>query len=128
MALDEIFKCKQCGDCCKGYGGTFIYQDDIDRIALFLNISPDEFIRTCCDHSGKQLTIAQRNDGYCMFWDSSCKIHPVKPKMCKAWPFIEGVLKDPFNWRIMASACPGMNPTASDETIYNVTKNELAKL
>ena len=42
------------------------------------------------------------------FWDRICTIHPVKPQMCRRWPFIESVLRDVANWRIMASMCPGM--------------------
>jgi hypothetical protein len=28
--------------------------------------------------------------------------------MCRRWPFIDSVLKDVANWRIMASMCPGI--------------------
>ena len=30
---DDIFKCRRCGDCCQGYGGTFISETEIREIA-----------------------------------------------------------------------------------------------
>jgi Fe-S-cluster containining protein len=44
----------------------------------------------------------------CIFWDHGCAIHPVKPRLCRRWPFIESVVTDPLNWTIMAGFCPGM--------------------
>jgi len=29
----DIFKCRQCGECCKGYGGTFVTENEIEAIA-----------------------------------------------------------------------------------------------
>jgi Fe-S-cluster containining protein len=58
--------------------------------------------------SGHRLLLAQRKDGYCIFWDQLCTIHPVKPLMCRKWPFLESILVDPANWLIMADSCPGI--------------------
>jgi hypothetical protein len=103
-----IFECRQCGDCCRGYGGTFVSKRDIDAIASFLGEDPEYFVATYCRLSGKRPLLSQKEDGYCIFWDRICTIHPVKPQMCRRWPFIESVLRDVANWRIMASMCPGM--------------------
>ena len=103
-----IFECRQCGDCCRGYGGTFVSKRDIDAIASFLGTDPKSFVANYCRLSGKRPLLTQKEDGYCIFWDRICTIHPVKPQMCRRWPFIESVLKDVANWRIMASMCPGM--------------------
>jgi Fe-S-cluster containining protein len=103
-----IFECRQCGDCCRGYGGTFVSKRDIDAIASFLGTDPKSFVANYCRLSGKRPLLTQKEDGYCIFWDRICTIHPVKPQMCRRWPFIESVLRDVANWRIMASMCPGM--------------------
>jgi hypothetical protein len=105
---DDLFRCTLCGDCCRGYGGTYVSREDIAAIARFLAIDPSVFIDRFCRMSGGRYLLAQRADGYCIFWDTVCTLHPVKPRMCRRWPFIESVVRDAFNWKIMAAACPGM--------------------
>jgi Fe-S-cluster containining protein len=114
----EIFDCRQCGDCCKGFGGTYVSPDDIQAIATFIGVDPESFHQRFCQPSGKKRVLAQGENGYCIFWnDRLCTIHPVKPRMCKAWPYIPGVLKDPQNWYIMASMCPGIRTDVSPAEI-----------
>ena len=117
LNMDMFFSCTQCGECCKGFGGTYVSDEDIDAIAVFLGISPAVVRSEYCDTSGGRFVIAQRADGYCVFWDRNCTIHSVKPRMCRQWPFIPGLLADINNWRIMASMCPGM---ASDADLDHV--------
>lgn len=124
----DIFECRQCGECCKGYGGTYLSEINIKAIAAYLNISADEFVKNCCKHSGSRLVIAQGENSYCMFWkDKLCTIHPVKPKMCRKWPFLESVIRDVSNWRIMANSCPGIRTGFPDEAIVECVKKELDK-
>jgi Fe-S-cluster containining protein len=111
---EAIFECRQCGDCCRGYGGTFVSKRDIITIASFLGTDPESFVANYCRLSGKRPLLTQKEDGYCIFWDRICTIHPVKPLMCRRWPFIESVLIDVANWRIMASMCPGMRADAPE--------------
>ncbi|QTA83182.1 Putative zinc- or iron-chelating domain-containing protein [Desulfonema limicola] len=122
----EIFECRQCGECCKGYGGTYISQKDIQAIADYIKVSPQEFLSRYCRQSGSKTVIAQAENGYCIFWkDKICTIHPVKPEMCRQWPFIQSVIKDVNNWRIMAGMCPGMRTDVSDERIIQSVKQKL---
>ena len=123
----DIFKCKRCGDCCKGYGGTFVSEKEIKLIAEFLNVNPQGFIDTYCQMSAEKPVLAQGKNGYCIFWDEKCRIHPVKPRMCKFWPFIESVLIDIENWQIMAGLCPGMRTDVSDRTIRRCVEKELSR-
>jgi Fe-S-cluster containining protein len=77
--------------------------------------------------SGSGWVLAQGEDGYCVFARSAlCTIHPVKPRMCRSWPFIEGVLRDPGNWAIMAGACPGMRTDISEKTIVRCVREALS--
>ena len=133
MPFDEqnsessIFTCKKCGDCCKGYGGTCVTRQDIEQIADFTGIAPDHLLSDYCVMSGLKPVLAQKPDGHCIFWDQICTIHPVKPRMCRAWPFIESVLTDTENWRIMAGFCPGMRPDAPDDVIRSCVTAALAR-
>jgi Fe-S-cluster containining protein len=121
----ELFICQRCGQCCQGYGGTYLEADDIDAIAAFLGCSAAEFTERYCQTSCGRLLLAQREDGYCVFWRDLCTIHPVKPLMCRRWPYIPGVLRDVRNWRAMATACPGMRIDLPDEAILKRVAAEL---
>jgi Fe-S-cluster containining protein len=107
---DDLFKCQMCGECCKGYGGTFVTASDIKNIAGFIGALPETFVEKYCQMSGGKPVLAQKKDQFCIFWDDDrlCTIHPVKPRMCREWPFIQSVLTDPNNWEIMSNACPGI--------------------
>jgi len=127
LGASDIFQCRQCGECCKGFGGTLLTETDVRGIADYLDMAPDDFTRTCCAESDFGLVLVQGEDGYCTFAENAlCKIHPVKPRMCRAWPFIEGVLKDSGNWQIMAGACPGIRADVPDEDLVRIVRAELA--
>lgn len=126
LSPDDLFRCKRCGDCCRGFGGTYVSRQDIEAIAAFLATDPADLIDRCCQRSGGRYLLAQRADGYCIFWDQTCTIHPVKPRMCRRWPFIESVLADASNWGIMAALCPGMRTDVPLERIQDCVRRILA--
>jgi len=131
MPFDDIkpsnlFQCKKCGECCKGYGGTYITPDNIKEIAAYIHIDPDEFQKKYCWISGNRPLLKQSENGFCIFWDELCTIHPVKPKMCREWPFIKSVLADIKNWEIMAVSCPGIRTDFPDHIIKAVVEKKLS--
>jgi hypothetical protein len=117
-----LFECRQCGKCCNGYGGTYVGDGDIQRIAEYVNMDPAGFVDKYCKLSGNRLLLAQRDDGYCVFWDQLCTIHPVKPLMCRKWPFLESILVDTANWGIMANSCPGIKTNLDYEMLKRFVK------
>jgi len=123
----DLFKCRRCGDCCKGYGGTYIAETEIDNICRYLGLERHTFIRRFCQMSGNRPVIAQGPNGYCIFWDKQCRIHAVKPRMCRNWPFIESILVDVRNWQTMAAACPGMRLGAGDDQIQRCVSEFIHK-
>ena len=124
----RLFDCTQCGDCCKGFGGTYINATDVEAIAQFTGIAADEIKRSHCVASGNRLVLAQRPDGYCIFWDRNCTIHPVKPMMCRQWPFIPSLLVDIQNWKMMASVCPGMRADLDDDDLSTCLVTEMGEI
>jgi Fe-S-cluster containining protein len=124
-----IFGCTQCGECCRGFGGTHVSDADIDAIARFLGTTPEVVADRYCQRSGSRRVVAQRRPGgYCVFWQEGlCGIHPVKPRMCRDWPYIESVLVDVINWHSMASTCPGMRTDVSDAEIRREVSRHLAQ-
>lgn len=120
-----LFACTLCGDCCRGYGGTYLTEVDTDVIADCLGVSRDRLIDDYTCQSGGRRVIAQGDNGYCIFWDKVCTIHAVKPKMCRQWPYISSILVDADNWRAMAASCPGMDADAPDHKIIACVKKVL---
>jgi Fe-S-cluster containining protein len=116
-----------CGDCCKGYGGTFVRQEDIKAISEYLHIDSQTFLTDYCQWSGKRPVIKTADSGYCVFWDKVCTIHQVKPRMCGLWPFIEGVVADPSNWAAMHSMCPGIQKEVNEEALVSCVRQVLAE-
>jgi uncharacterized protein len=126
-ACQGLFTCTLCGDCCKGYGGTYLSGTDVDAISRYLGVSADQLITNYTQKSGGRRLIAQGDDGYCIFWDRVCTIHPVKPKLCRQWPFIRSILVDVNNWQTMAASCPGMDTNAPHHKILECVKMALAR-
>jgi uncharacterized protein len=114
---EDIFQCDMCGECCRGFGGTYVTEREIGEISNYLKTTPELFVEKYCEMSCSQPVLAQKKDGYCVFYDKKCTIHPVKPHMCRAWPFIEAVVKDVSNWKAMAGSCRGIRTDFPDYVI-----------
>jgi len=127
VTTSDLFQCTNCGECCKGYGGTYVTDRDIKAISDYTNTDQKEFVEKYCRMSGKKPLLVQGENGYCIFWDKTCTIHPVKPKMCKKWPFIESILIDISNWDLMAGSCPGMRNDFQDMEVEKCVTEELEK-
>jgi Fe-S-cluster containining protein len=127
---EDIFDCIQCGECCKGFGGTYVTDRDIIRIAAYIDCPPEYFVKKYCENSGSKLVLACGSDGRCIFFDRKrqCTIHPVKPYMCRAWPFIRPVLRYPENWNIMAGSCSGIKKDIEEDLLLKIIKAEIEKL
>jgi len=126
----DLFECQQCGECCNGFGGTYVTPKDIINISAYINFDPEKFIGHYCDPSGSKYVLTLGRDGLCIFFDKKrqCTIHSVKPYMCKAWPFIKTLINNPENWNIMANSCPGMKkdiPTKDLQRIVMIEKEKL---
>jgi Fe-S-cluster containining protein len=119
------FECRRCGECCRGFGGTYVSEEDMARIAAYIGVDAATFKQRCVQPSGSRWVLAQAASGFCVFWDQLCTIHPVKPRMCRQWPYIRPVLRDLQNWHSMAASCPGMRTDLPDETIIEAVRAAL---
>lgn len=84
-------------------------------MAAFLKMDEEEFSRRYLEPSslGTRLTIA---DGVCVFMeDNRCRVHAVKPFICRQWPFLPALLVDAEEFEAAKGACPGINPDCSHE-------------
>ncbi len=130
IAGEDIFSCRQCGDCCRGFGGTYVTAQDIVSISEYISFDPDQFAARYCKKSGSRYVLACGKDGCCVFFnkEKQCAIHPVKPYMCKAWPFIKAVIRHPENWNTMANSCPGIKKDIPEKVLVKIIASEKEKL
>jgi Fe-S-cluster containining protein len=87
--------CKNCpGYCCTGEPGhIWVNKEEIKKIASFLDLSSEEFIKYYLTkihyrYSLKELKI--NGDFQCIFFDDknkNCLIYEVRPKQCRTFPF-----------------------------------------
>jgi uncharacterized protein len=59
LSEDEIFSCLKCGDCCKGYGGTYVTPEDVLALSAFLQTDSGRFIEAYCTISGGDRFLAR---------------------------------------------------------------------
>jgi Fe-S-cluster containining protein len=111
-----VFQCRQCGDCCAGRGGIFVKPREVEEMAALLKLPVAEFCRRYVEASALGPRLATAN-GVCVFLmaDKYCRVHPVKPFICRQWPFLPALLVDPEELEQAKTACPGINPACSHE-------------
>jgi Fe-S-cluster containining protein len=104
------FVCRQCGTCCAGTSTISLAPHEIERISKFLGVSREEFLKKFTVLKKPNRIEMKTENGYCIFLDQKtglCKIHPVKPDICKKWPFIPALF-DKENFEIIKSFCKGL--------------------
>ena len=73
-------------------GPVRVSEEEIEKIALFLNIPLEKFIdeHTVLAPDRKSLSLKEASDGSCVYYDRNahaCILQSVKPAQCKAFPF-----------------------------------------
>jgi len=110
-----VFNCKQCGDCCAGRGGIHVHPDEVEAMAELLSMSAEDFSANYVEASvtGPRLTVAA--NGSCVFLQEGnlCRVHQVKPFICRQWPFLPALLVNADELEHAKGACPGINPTCT---------------
>ena len=111
-----VFHCRQCGDCCAGRGGIHVRPQEVEAMAAHLSMSVEEFRRNFVEASltGPRLTVANE---VCIFLleGNNCRVHPVKPFICRQWPFLPALLMEADELEHAKGACPGIDPSCSHE-------------
>ncbi len=86
--IQEQIDCTQCANCCK-VATVAPTERDIEKMARFLRISPEQFLRdyTTRDEQG-ELSL-RRNERGCVFLDGNdCTIYEVRPRICVDFPHL----------------------------------------
>jgi Fe-S-cluster containining protein len=108
--VQDQFDCTQCANCCK-VATVDPSERDVEKMARFLRISREKFLReyTTLDEDGK--TILKRNEQGCIFLSGTeCTIYEARPRTCRDFPHLikgEGAITTRM-WQLVdrATYCP----------------------
>ena len=130
------FTCTQCGNCCTGGPGfVWISDEEIARLAAFLQLSAQQVRERYCRKIGSRWSLKEHKtpEGKfdCIFLSDQplaaskkrelrpgqpiplrrrgCAIYPARPLQCRTWPFWDTNLSDKQMWDFASRKCPGMN-------------------
>ena len=144
------FECTKCGACCRDeYLLVTVTGSDIAKIAAVLGFGPDEMLKAldfyivsdgmttpvglerissvATERGLAFMALKKMENGDCIFLkDDLCMIHPVRPLVCKSFPFTFDESKGQRNWGLSAKKeiCPGLG-TGSQVSETDI--NEIAE-
>lgn len=103
------FSCHQCGHCCTGEPGyVFVDQRECRALAEQLEVELQEFYRLYVRRVPGGLSLLERSDGSCVFYDGLCTVYAARPRQCRTYPFWPEILRSERHWRQEALRCPGI--------------------
>lgn len=111
MSVDGFrFECVSgCSNCCEQKGHVYVTEDDIERAAQFLGMTPPTFEAQYVYRTRNQIRLRKPPDSACFFLvDHRCTIHRVKPVQCRLFPFWPEMIEHPAQWEAAKSYCPGI--------------------
>ena len=103
------FECTGCGRCCVGEPGIVrVTEPEVAVMAAFLGM-PAEAVKTNHLEPYKSgLTIKEREDGACVFYENGCRIYPARPGQCRSFPFWVSVFRSKDRFDRTQKNCPGI--------------------
>jgi Fe-S-cluster containining protein len=77
--------------------------------AVFLNLDEADFRRLYLEPGTPPWDIGQDQAGYCRLRQAGglCRIHRLKPRTCRLWPFLPALLARESAFQSARLACPG---------------------
>jgi len=138
------FSCQMCGGCCKGLdeGEVYLFKEDIERLALHLNLKGKSGLREfairylkALDESffwkepqaerGKRYkfkTLGFKftgNDERCAFLvGNECTVHSERPYQCRCFPFWHILVTSRKNYVDYSKKCPGLKDSLVNKGEY----------
>jgi Fe-S-cluster containining protein len=104
------FACQPgCTKCCDVRGFVYITENDLQRIAAHVGLTPKVFEKKYVVRYKRMLRLRKPRHSQCHFLtEGGCSVHPVKPVQCRLYPFWPELVEQRINWEIERIACPGI--------------------
>lgn len=108
--IEAEIDCTTCANCCR-VTEVGINERDIERLAKFLGLSPQEFLDDFTQRAESGELILKRNESGCIFLQKNlCSVYEARPRNCANFPHLvrgEGSI-DSRMWQFLdrASYCP----------------------
>ena len=104
------FQCQPgCTACCTQSGDVYLTDDDVDRIARYLKLTPEEFRTRHCETDDGDLRLAGPSEKPCQFVEEGgCSIYEVRPLQCRTFPFWPENVRSKRAWKNLCPHCPGI--------------------
>ncbi len=127
------FECQRCSNCCrKEPGAVFLTEEDLNSICKLLQITQIEFIKKYCRGLYKNdkfvLSLLEKINYDCIFWDNGCLIYEARPVQCRTYPYWPFLLESKKSWLEESNRCKGINKKSNMTTdqkfsMYKLEKN-----
>jgi hypothetical protein len=104
------FECQSgCTNCCTQPGEVYLTEEDVPRMAAFLEMPLQEFRERYVVEGVDGLRIANPPDVSCLFLrKEGCSIHEAKPLQCRTFPFWPEHVRNKRAWKKLSQYCPGI--------------------
>ena len=109
------FSCTRCSSCCRFESGfVYLSEKDLSTLAGEFGMDFTAFVKTRCrwiplDRGTERLSLREKSNFDCIFWDKGCTVYKVRPLQCRAYPFWDSVICSEQAWNETGKNCPGIN-------------------
>jgi Fe-S-cluster containining protein len=104
------FQCQSgCTRCCEQQGFVYLTEEDITRLAAFVNLAPAAFERRYVYRTKNLRRLRVPRQVQCVFLKSDgCSVHVAKPLQCRTFPYWPELVDNKREWLKTANWCPGI--------------------
>ncbi len=104
------FECQRgCTRCCEVEGYVYLTEADLENMARFTRLAPEEFERRYVYRTRHLLRLRKPRGKQWHFLETGgCRVHPVKPVQCRLFPYWPDLIGNRAEWRRTARYCPGI--------------------
>ncbi len=117
-----VFSCRQCGECCRGEKGILVTAAEHTAMAAYLGLPPDDFAARYLVETPLGPQLASRNSACILQAEGLCLVHPVKPRICREWPYLPALLRHADEFAAAKEACPGLAADAGHEEFIKASQ------
>ena len=104
------FECQPgCTKCCEQQGFVYLTEDDILRLAAYLNTAVSDFERRYVYRTKNVRRLRVPRHAQCEFLaGGACSVHLAKPTQCSTFPYWPELIDSRQAWHKTGNWCPGI--------------------